>query len=396
VSSERIAPVSSERIAAANTSIVDGPDALESIVEEGFDASRFPLSADVESGVLVYDGQEWSGCEGDRREALRRELAAALAEGPGVFLIRHAFESTGIVDEATEVFLGIIASERESGTDRGDHFGAPGANARIWNAQQKLALAAPEVFVRYFANDGIAVASEAWLGPAYQMTSQVNLIYPGGVAQEPHCDYHLGFQSDAGVASYPPHVHRMSPMLTLQGAVAHGDMPVSSGTTMLLPNSQKFSGAYTHYRASRVREVFARHMIQLPLAKGDVIFFSPALIHGAGTNLTTDVERMANLLQVSSAFGRAMETLDRRAMCEAVYPTLQGARDAGWPAWAVDNAIASCAEGYPFPTDLDRDQPIGGLAPPSQADVLRRCLDSGVTAAQLSRELAAWQERRSP
>lgn len=371
------------------------PQALAAIVEAGFEASSYPLAAGAESGVLVYDGRACSGLEGERREVLRRELAAVLADGPGAFVIRNAFEDTRVIDDATSVFLSIIDDERKAGGDRGDHFGAPGANARIWNAQQKLAITAPDVFAEYFANDAIAVASEAWLGPAYQMTSQVNLIYPGGVAQEPHCDYHLGFQSDAGVASYPAHVHRMSAMLTLQGAVAHCDMPVASGTTMLLPGSQRFSGAYTHYRSSEVRAVFEQHRVQLPLAKGDLLFFSPALIHAAGTNMTADVQRMANLLQVSSAFGRAMETLDRGAMCVAVYPSLLAAAERGWSAQAVSNVIASCAEGYAFPTDLDRDQPIGGLAPESQADVVRRCLDAGVSVDELTRTLHDWQQRRT-
>lgn len=374
---------------------VDPPEALRSIVDAGFDISSFPLAGGVESGVLVYDGRACSGLEGEQREALRRELATALSDGPGVFVIRGAFDDLGVIDEATGVFLAIIAREREDGGDKGDHFGAPGANARIWNAQQKLAIEAPDVFAEYFANDAIAVASEAWLGPAYQMTSQVNLIYPGGVAQEPHCDYHLGFQTDAGVASYPAHVHRMSAMLTLQGAVAHCDMPVASGTTMLLPNSQRFSGAYTHYRSPVVREVFEQSRVQLPLGKGDLLFFSPALIHAAGTNMTSDVQRMANLLQVSSAFGRAMEALDRRAMCVALYPSLRSAVQRGWSPRAVANAIASCAEGYAFPTDLDRDQPIGGLAPESQADVVRRCLDAGASVDALVSALDDWQTRRS-
>ena len=37
------------------------------------------------------------------------------------------------------------------------------------------------------------------------------------------------------LAAYPAHLHRMSPVLTLQGAVAHCDMPIESGPTMLLP-----------------------------------------------------------------------------------------------------------------------------------------------------------------
>ena len=40
---------------------------------------------------------------------------------------------------------------------------------------------------------------------------------------------------DERAADYPAHVHRFSPMLTLQGAVAHCDMPVATGPTMYLP-----------------------------------------------------------------------------------------------------------------------------------------------------------------
>lgn len=375
-------------------SALPSPDALLRVVEEGFDESLFPRAAEVISGVLVYDAGEWQGSDGDRRRGIMTELAAALSSGPGVVLLRGAFADTSVIDDASDVFRDIIAREAAAGGEVGDHFGRPGANARIWNAQQKLALEAPRVFARYFANDAIALASEAWLGPAYQMTSQVNLIHPGGAAQDPHCDYHLGFLGDVGASGYPAHVHRMSAMLTLQGAVAHVDMPVESGTTMLLPNSQRYAGGYVHYRADAVTQVFDRHMVQLPLAKGDVLFFSPALIHGGGTNRTSDVERMANLLQVSSAFGRAMEVLDRRAMCEAVYPELLSMVDEGWPDRAVANAIASCAEGYAFPTNLDRDQPVDGLAPESQAHVLARAVAERVSPSELASELLSWQERR--
>ena len=52
---------------------------------------------------------------------------------------------------------------------------------------------------------------------------------------------------------------------------------------------------------------FAAHHVQLPLSKGDAVFFNPAVMHGAWHNSTANVQRMANLLQVSSAFGRAMD-----------------------------------------------------------------------------------------
>ena len=62
--------------------------------------------------------------------------------------------------------------------------------------------------------------------------------------------------------------------------------------------------------------------MQLPLEKGDAAFFNPALFHGAGTNRSTDVRRMANLLEISLPFGRAMETVDRTAVSRALFPVL--------------------------------------------------------------------------
>jgi ectoine hydroxylase-related dioxygenase (phytanoyl-CoA dioxygenase family) len=53
--------------------------------------------------------------------------------------------------------------------------------------------------------------------------------------------------------------------------------------------------------------------VQLPLDKGDMIFFSPALFHGAGSNQSQS-DRIANLVQISSAFGRTMETVNTTRM----------------------------------------------------------------------------------
>ena len=41
------------------------------------------------------------------------------------------------------------------------------------------------------------------------------------------------------------------------------------------------------------------------------------------------------------------------------------------------NAIAAAAEGYSFPTNLDRDPPIGGLAPQTQAQLMGQALAEG-------------------
>ena len=124
------------------------------------------------------------------------------------------------------------------------------------------------------------------------------------------------------------------------------------------------------------------------------MFFNPALFHGAGTNRSTDVKRMANLLQVSSAFGRAMETVDRERVAAAVYPTLRARRAAGTSDKDLRNVVAAAAEGYAFPTNLDRDQPVGGLAPETQAQLVWRALENDWDEATFTAELAAQTERR--
>ena len=203
------------------------------------------------------------------------------------------------------------------------------------------------------------------------------MVNPGGEAQSPHRDYHLGFMTDDEAAAFPAHVHQLSPVLTLQGAVAHSDMPVESGPTMYLPYSHQYLPGYLAWRRPEFIDYFHEHLVQLPLATGDAAFFNPALFHGAGHNRSTDIKRMANLLQVSSAFGRAMESVDRERVSDALFPALVRLRADGAGDDAVRNVIASAAEGYGFPTNLDRDQPVDGLAPETQAALLWRAVREG-------------------
>jgi ectoine hydroxylase-related dioxygenase (phytanoyl-CoA dioxygenase family) len=165
---------------------------------------------------------------------------------------------------------------------------------------------------------------------------------------------------------------------------------------MLLPHSQRFAGGYVAFNRPEFVEFFAAHHVQVPLRKGDAVFFNPALYHGAGANTSTDIRRMANLLQISSPFGRAMESLDYGAMIRAVYPALRAMTAARRPRQEILNAVVATAEGYPFPTNLDRDQPIGGLAPPSQVDTVLAALDADHTPEQLDEALRAHNERRMP
>jgi ectoine hydroxylase-related dioxygenase (phytanoyl-CoA dioxygenase family) len=367
-------------------------DDFRAQVSRDTDPADYPLAAGVRGNVLVYSATVISHAD---RRGLQSELIRALADGPGVVVFEGAF-SPDVVDRASDAFFAIIAEQHAAGSAAGDHFGRPGANDRIWNAAQKLALHAPELFAEYYANDVLAVVCQAWLGPRYQVTSQVNVVNPGGKQQVPHRDYHLGFVPDEHLAQYPAHLHRTSPVLTLQGAVAHCDMPVESGPTMLLPYSQRFSGGYIAFNRPEFVDFFAEHHVQLPMAKGDAMFFNPALYHGAGSNVSTDIRRMANLLQISSPFGRAMEALDRAAMVRAIYPSLLAMKAAGRPQRDLVNAVVATAEGYAFPTNLDRDQPIGSLAPPSQVDTVLAALDAGFSPEELDVALRDQEERRIP
>jgi ectoine hydroxylase-related dioxygenase (phytanoyl-CoA dioxygenase family) len=367
-------------------------DEFRAEVSRETELADYPLASDVRHGVLVYSAATLANAD---RHALQTELIHALADGPGVVVFEGVFDHD-VVDRASEAFTALIEAQRAAGGAVGDHFGKAGANDRIWNAAQKLALHSPEVFADYYANDAIALVCQGWLGPRYQVTSQVNVVNPGGAPQVPHRDYHLGFVDEAQLAAYPAHMHRMSAALTLQGAVAHCDMPLESGPTMLLPHSQKFLGGYVAFYRQEFIDYFATVQVQVPLRKGDAVFFNPALMHGAGANTSTDIRRMANLLQISSPFGRAMESLDRTAMVRAVYPALLAMRAAGRSERELSNAINATAEGYPFPTNLDRDQPIGSLAPPSQVDTVLAALADGLTPQQLDIALAAQIERRIP
>ncbi|WP_405866719.1 MULTISPECIES: phytanoyl-CoA dioxygenase family protein [unclassified Streptomyces] len=364
---------------------------FRALVERTTDLADYPHASAVEQGVLIYDSERLRKAE---RRPVRAELVRALTDGPGIVVFRAAFPEPSVVDRLSAVFDALIAEQHASGANAGDHFAKPGANDRVWNALEKAALYDPEAFADYYANDILALVSAAWLGPGYQVTSQVNVVNPGGAAQTVHRDYHLGFLSNEVAAAYPAHVHVLSPVLTLQGAVAHGDMSVESGPTMYLPYSQRYEPGYLAWRLPEFQAYFEAHQVQLPLAKGDAAFFNPALFHAAGTNRTTDVRRMANLLQVSSAFGRAMETVDREAVANAVFPTLLKRRTEGVGEEWLENVIAASAEGYPFPTNLDSDPPVAGLAPPAQADLVRRALREAWTSEALRDELRAGAERR--
>jgi ectoine hydroxylase-related dioxygenase (phytanoyl-CoA dioxygenase family) len=204
-------------------------DDFRRLAEKTTALADYPTASAIEKNVLIYDSRKVMAAVAtpEGRRAVLAEICEAFGEGPGVAVFKHAYEDTGIIDRASTIFDQIIADQHRSSTGGGDHFAKPGANDRIWNSLEKHCLADPANFAEYYGNAIVALTSEAWLGPSYQMTAQVNRVNPGGAAQSAHRDYHLGFQSSGVIEQFPAHVHRLSPVLTLQGAVAHSDATIS-------------------------------------------------------------------------------------------------------------------------------------------------------------------------
>lgn len=358
----------------------------------------YPLCDAVEAEVVTYTA---AAAAADRAEDFAAEVAHILRRGSGIVAVRGAFPRD-TVDRASAAYAEILAAERAGGAAAGDHFAAAGRNSRVWNSFEKLAVHCPVTFVEYFANPVLAAVSRAWLGPHYQVTSQLNVVHPGGQPQQAHRDYHLGFMSDDEAAAWPAHAHTdVVPALTLQGAVAHVDMPLESGPTLYLPHSQKYDAGYVAFRGAAFQQHFDEHCAQVPLEKGDAIFFNPAIFHAAGENTSADVDREANLVQVSSAFGRPMESVDRGRVARAVYPTLQVARETGrlreaaWGPSQEANALTCACDGYAFPSNLDRDVPdADSIAPPSMRRVVEDVLARGGSLAELEAALDAYAVRR--
>ena len=359
---------------------------FDKICSQQVSLDDYPLASENRLNVLCYQGSllRDSLQDPDKKSALQQEIAKLLQLGAGVFVIEGFFENPVVIDGHNEVLDSLF--KLQEGMQAADHFAQAGANGRIWNVLQKSALQSPEKYIEYYKNPLFSLVSEAWLGPHYQLTAQVNVVRPGGKAQAPHRDYHLGFQDESLLENYPPHVHRMSSMLTLQGAVAHTDMPLASGPTLLLPFSQQYPEGYLAWRHDEFKDYFAKHAVQLELKKGDAMFFNPALFHAAGDNHTEDFHRIANLFQVSSAFGRAMETVDREAMCLAIYPELLKVAK-HLSSIELESILNNTCEGYSFPTNLDTDPPLAGMAPQTQKQLMHQALDEQWSFDQFSQQI---------
>ena len=361
------------------------------LCEQQVNPEDYAHCSDVQDNVPIYHAQTLR--DGHRME-VQSELHRLFRDGPGVMVVRQGYADLDVVDRHSQVFEAIFAKEATQGLTA-DHFAKAGTNGRIWNSLQKAALQSPSSFVEYYAIPLLGLIAEAWLGPGVQVTAQVNGVHPGGQAQQPHRDYHLGFQTEDVVERFPLPLHALSQYLTLQGAVAHSDMPLETGPTLLLPFSQQYALGYLAWRRAEFIDYFHHYAVQQPLNKGDLLFFNPALFHAAGTNHTPDRQRMANLLQISSAFGKPMEAVNRERMMLALYPCLlQRLADQVLSAQALDAVIACTADGYAFPTNLDTDPPLHGLAPQTGQQLMLQALTERWTYATFAERITQMSAKR--
>jgi ectoine hydroxylase-related dioxygenase (phytanoyl-CoA dioxygenase family) len=141
-------------------------------------------------------------------------------------------------------------------------------------------------------------------------------------------------------------------LLTLQAAIAHTDMPYSTGPTRFMAYSQQYHKGYLAFKRPEYIDYVKPKMAQLELQRGDAVFFNPATFHQPGVN-TTEGERSANLFQVNSAFSRPMETLDRCLMTKSVWPVFkrwhQEVTAGSRRSQQLDALIAATCDDYGYP-----------------------------------------------
>ena len=98
------------------------------------------------------------------------------------------------------------------------------------------------------------------------------------------------------------------------------------------------------------------------------------------------------LLQIPSAFGVPMETIDPDRIQLACYETLRQSAPIGS---ALETLITVMSDSYPFPTNLDRDVPDRSLTPTSSKQLLLNALEQSWDKARFKQALEDYRWRRS-
>ena len=130
--------------------------------------------------------------------------------------------------------------------------------------------------------------------------------------------------------------------------------------------------------------------------EGSVNLICSPIFHAAGAN-TEKTDRIANLLQISSAFGKAMESVDRVKMTKLIYPVLLEKKKKNQLREEEVRTIgASVTESYSFPTNLDTDSPTEGSVPETSQSLMERALSNKWPVEKFCLKLDEAVKRRLP
>ena len=148
------------------------------------------------------------------------------------------------------------------------------------------------------------------------------------------------------------------------------------------------------WRNSDFKDFFKKHAVQIPMKKGDAMFLNPALFHAAGNNRESN-DRIANLLQVSSAFGKPLESVDRIKLSKLIYPILLKKKKNNQLGPIEPQTVCALAmDGYPFPTNLDLNPPLGESTPINMQELVERALRENWPAEQLDMTIETSEKHR--
>jgi hypothetical protein len=146
-----------------------------------------------------------------------------------------------------------------------------------------------------------------------------------GVLLKPMATTYLGSVARPASPTHSASQHReagckgadlASRFLTLQGAVAHSDMPIESGPTRLLPFSQKFEKGYMAYRIPEFQNYFLETLCLSTTGEGRWSMFQTSAILCCWSKRLSGryalCETLADLFSVRKADGNDGYTLAHR------------------------------------------------------------------------------------
>lgn len=243
-------------------------------------------------------------------EKLKNEINNTLVNGCGILVIKDVIP-INVITETNKLIDNILSRQI---IPNNDHFSN---NLRIWNFFEKFCIQSPELFINYFKNPVFNLIFQSYMGPKYNVSSQINIVEPGSKSQIFHRDYHLGLMNYEEIKKYPLNIHKSSKNLTLQCLIAHSNINKFNGSTKLIPYSQNIENGYLDIKNDKTIKKCEENYIQLNLNVGDILFFNPAVYHAAGSNKTYH-NRIGNIIQINSAFSIPMEAYNNNLIKKIV------------------------------------------------------------------------------